>query len=590
MAEKLIQTRIVNKHDTYENWKSSSLVLKAGEIALASIPTEVRDNDGTITIRPTYLMKVGDGEKTFSQLNWLSATASDVYSWAKVATADEVAVNGKTLANHFSELVQADGELVARLAAVEGAVGTGGSVDAQIQAAIEALDVEDAAVEGQFITAVAEADGKISITRAALKASDIPTLGIEKIDGLQAALNAKAASTYVDEKVAEVAAQASVNAGAISAEKSRAESKEAELAGNITKAISDLEAYADQAELDAKAYVDQREVVIKKYADDADAVIDARVSAEETARKNADTELSNRLVEVENALADVENVMDFVGAVEELPTNVAGYQKGDVIVVTAGDNAGKEYVFDGSKFVEFGYADGNTAAISGLQARMNSAESDIDNLQSQVGVNTASISSHDGKIAALETSLNAGGDTYKAIEAAQAAADQAQQEVDNLETVVANNKSAIEKTVSDNKAEIEQSVSELSAVVSGKAAASTVTELSNKVDEIEGTLSTEQTNIDNLQAEFADGGRVKVLEGKVEVLQGNDTVEGSVAKALKDAKAYTDNLANNAVQTNTANISSLDARIDKYDGFFGLGENSTGEFPVLVFDCGGASD
>ena len=39
-----LNVRIKNKLDTYENWMGSSLVLEAGEIAIASIPSG--DNTG----------------------------------------------------------------------------------------------------------------------------------------------------------------------------------------------------------------------------------------------------------------------------------------------------------------------------------------------------------------------------------------------------------------------------------------------------------------------------------------------------------------------------------------------------------------
>ena len=86
MAEKILHTRIVNKHDTLENWISSDLILKEGEIALAKVETATQDAKGNIIYVPTFLMKVGDGTSTFAALNWLSAPASDVYSWAKAAT------------------------------------------------------------------------------------------------------------------------------------------------------------------------------------------------------------------------------------------------------------------------------------------------------------------------------------------------------------------------------------------------------------------------------------------------------------------------------------------------------------------------
>lgn len=55
---------------------------------------------------------------------------------------------------------------------------------------IESLDKEDSAVAGQFVTAVSEANGIITVSREALKESDIPTLSMEKIDGLDDALAA----------------------------------------------------------------------------------------------------------------------------------------------------------------------------------------------------------------------------------------------------------------------------------------------------------------------------------------------------------------------------------------------------------------
>ena len=55
-----------------------------------------------------------------------------------------------------------------RVDALEAAIGEGGSVAAQITAEIQKLDVEDTAVAGQYVSAVSEADGKITVTRAAL--------------------------------------------------------------------------------------------------------------------------------------------------------------------------------------------------------------------------------------------------------------------------------------------------------------------------------------------------------------------------------------------------------------------------------------
>ena len=83
MAEKNLNVRISLKYDTYANWITNNPVLKAGEMALCTIPTE--DTHGVSTELPAVLAKVGDGVSTYSALPFLSAKAADVYSWAKAA-------------------------------------------------------------------------------------------------------------------------------------------------------------------------------------------------------------------------------------------------------------------------------------------------------------------------------------------------------------------------------------------------------------------------------------------------------------------------------------------------------------------------
>ena len=78
-----------------------------------------------------------------------------------------------------------------RVDALETNVGST-PVATQIQTAIQALDKADSAVAKQFVTAVSETDGVIAVTRAALQASDIPTIEQSQVNGLTAALDAKA--------------------------------------------------------------------------------------------------------------------------------------------------------------------------------------------------------------------------------------------------------------------------------------------------------------------------------------------------------------------------------------------------------------
>ena len=79
--DKILQTRISLKYDTYANWHSKNPTLLEGEVAVVVIPGS--DPVGTISNVPTVLFKVGDGAKKFDSLPCVSGPAGDVYAWAK---------------------------------------------------------------------------------------------------------------------------------------------------------------------------------------------------------------------------------------------------------------------------------------------------------------------------------------------------------------------------------------------------------------------------------------------------------------------------------------------------------------------------
>ena len=79
MAEKVLKTRIQLKYDTLQNWTTNDPVLKRGELAIATIDAASPANKQL----PPVMFKVGDGTSKFSELDWASALAADVYGWAK---------------------------------------------------------------------------------------------------------------------------------------------------------------------------------------------------------------------------------------------------------------------------------------------------------------------------------------------------------------------------------------------------------------------------------------------------------------------------------------------------------------------------
>lgn len=106
-----LNTRLKLKYDSYTNWsaEANQFILLQGEVAFCYIPDAI----DAVHNPPTLMYKVGDGTKTFNQLSWGSALASDVYQWAKQQYAPVASLAGtsgvvvtKTAAN--AHTVKAD--------------------------------------------------------------------------------------------------------------------------------------------------------------------------------------------------------------------------------------------------------------------------------------------------------------------------------------------------------------------------------------------------------------------------------------------------------------------------------------------------
>lgn len=250
-----LNTRIQLKFDTYQNWLDNDIVLLKGEIGIAEIPADT----GVVQSEPAYLIKIGDGTKKFSELDWVSGKAADVYAWAKAATkptyqASEIKgleefISGEVKDTNTQYQIVKNGNLGFKLqkkdigdpdftdvntitlvaptlapGSANGTVAYNGAdvavtglkdaayttvadIVAQVTGPAEseepatgadntiagakayadekvaALDFTDAAIEHQFVTAVNETDGVVSVVRAQPAVADI--------SGLDTALAAK---------------------------------------------------------------------------------------------------------------------------------------------------------------------------------------------------------------------------------------------------------------------------------------------------------------------------------------------------------------------------------------------------------------
>lgn len=216
MATKSIITRIKNKVDSLSAWQSYTGTLLNGEIAIVRVPTGTSNPDPvTVQSEPVIelLMKVGDGETAFADLPWMSAKASDVYDWAKKGTAVEVPVTINGTASTLGAYLAKVDTNTANIASNDVDISNlTAKVDVEkvstaISAAINALDVSTSSGSGNFVKAVTQSNGKISVTKGTIDESELPNISAskitidsttldDKISAMDAAIADKAASSH----------------------------------------------------------------------------------------------------------------------------------------------------------------------------------------------------------------------------------------------------------------------------------------------------------------------------------------------------------------------------------------------------------
>lgn len=408
MAEKILNARLQLKYDQYSNWQNSSLILKKGEIAIATIP-QGTTADGVVK-PPAVVAKVGDGSSTFAQLPWLQGPASDVHDWAKAAnkpayTADEISGLADYIAGEIEDtdtqykivpvadstykfnlmakgLKDADYTMVSeidlsavgsRLDGLETKVGEK-AVSEQISdnnASLAFAGVTAAA--GQVVKSVSQANGVVSAELKTLAAEDIPELAQSKITGLKDALNSKQDNLTFDgdynaatNKVATV----STVSGAI---------------GNLNAE----EVAAGTGEIISKVSQTNGVISVEKHTltkKDIPTIDQAQVSGLETALSGKQDNLAftgtyNSTTNpvalkdyVDEVMADVNGAMHFRGAVTgdtfEAAVAASGltFEAGDVVLWGV-----EEHVYDGAEWHVLG-----NESIYALKSDVNDKISEIE--------------------------------------------------------------------------------------------------------------------------------------------------------------------------------------------------------------------
>lgn len=584
---KTLNVRIRNKYDSYENWAASSLVLEAGEIAIAYTTVNVEVGNGKIEQHPELLMKVGDGSKTFSALPWLSAKAADVAAWAKAADkpvyeAKEIAGIADYIAEYVEDTmgITVDTNTVYRTVKVDDynyKLQSKGAADADTAwtdvadsvivipndtAAIQALQglVGQESVATQIVNYVtglnlAETYAAKTHTHAMNEVTDLTEALAGKETSGAAAKALEDAKAYTDEKVGGVDLSGiATNADEIEALKGRMDTAEGDIdvleaaiaeGGSVTVAIAD----AKQAGIDAndalETYTAANDKALAdevKAREDGDKAIDDKIGAvtegktvvemisdAQAAATYDDTALAGRVKAVEDNYLkaadkeELQNNIDTVSGAVERLTNGVSAEEVD------GVNDLIQYVKDHGTEVTGMQEDisDNADAIAGVAGRMDTAEGKITDLEGAVATKAEQ--------SALE----------EAVEALEGADSALSGRIDVLEGKFGGAEGSVEDMIADAKAEAIETAG------------------TNADTKDEAVLAAAKKYADDEDAK---------IESRVDALETASATH-ALATDLADLETEVGKKANDAELAAVAKSGLID-------------DISIGEGTVLVFDCG----
>ena len=489
---KTLNVRIKNKYDSYENWAASGLVLEAGEIAIAYTTVDVKVDNGTAK-HPALLMKVGDGEKTFANLPWLSAKAADVVAACKSEAALTEFVN-TVIGNAGIATDEAMQALSGRVKTVEDDLNTAETgLKAQVttaKAAIEALEglVGEDSVANQINAKIA------ALNLADTYAAKIHKHEIADINGLSDSI---AAAKKAGDDAAEALetyktlndAAVKVNSDAITAMKKDAtittfKGIEDVLAGK--QAAGDYSVVGHKHEIADVNGLSDSIADAKKAGTDAAGVAAANATAIEELQSKVGESSVEYQINTKISDLDLPNTYDAKGAAAQALTDAKAY-------TDEKDSAMNTRVL-ALEAIDHDHANADELAkiVDGDVAKWNAAEQNAKDYADDLD------EAMDVRVKALEEKFTGDDSVAGQIEAAVAAEAKARDDADK----------ALQALIEDNDAEI--------LALQGLVGETSVESRVNA--EKERAMAAEKVNAD-----------------AIAVLNGNSSVEGSVDKKVADA-------------------------------------------------------
>lgn len=179
-ADTHVVTATINTGKLTKDMMNKSIQLSLAKADQAVLSVTEGETNGTIKVDDAEVKVHGLGTAAFTSLDDINLGVNQ-----RIDDAKEVLIGKNTD-------TKAEDTIYGAKAYADDAVSTASTtLQSKITEVINALDYTDKEIAKQFVTAVNESDGKISVTRKALTSDDIPEIGMTKITGLQGALDAK---------------------------------------------------------------------------------------------------------------------------------------------------------------------------------------------------------------------------------------------------------------------------------------------------------------------------------------------------------------------------------------------------------------
>lgn len=287
---------------------AADVVASLGKADSAVQAVAAGDTNGTIKVDGTEIAVTGLQNAAFATVESINTTAQGYVDTAKAA------LEGTTSDTDKSATIAGAKKYADKVAKT-----AGDNASTALTNKIAELKNDDKAVDNQFVTAVTETNGIVTVARKALVAADIPDLGVSKITGLQGLLDGKQDSLTFDGDY-----KAGVNNAATVSTVNAAK----------TALIGDISAEAATTDgntiADVRRYVDAK---TKGIASDAKLTeLTEKVTANANSIKGINTSLADGGA-ISNAIAEAKQAgTDATAAVNTLAGKVGTVAEGKTVV------------------------------------------------------------------------------------------------------------------------------------------------------------------------------------------------------------------------------------------------------------------